>query len=119
MARLVLDLRLITLLLTIISLLLTAHHIKLLIWLILALAAMTYLPLRRWERIAPTLMRHPAILFVDLVLAATLLVLAGTDSPFVYFTVCTALLAGALYDWPGAAFFSVLLVASYWLAAEI
>lgn len=73
----------------------------------------SYAPVRWWSRFAPTLMRHPLYLGADLLLGAALLALAGVDSPFVYFTLSTALLAGVLYRRRGAAVFSLLLPATY------
>ncbi|HEX9546977.1 MAG TPA: histidine kinase [Acidimicrobiales bacterium] len=83
---------------------------------ILALVAAlstSYVPLRRWERLGPVLMRHPAYLAADTVLAIVILAVAGPTSPFFYFTLGTAVLAGLLYSWNGAAIFSALLLAGY------
>lgn len=119
LVRLVLDLRLVTLLLTLTTLLVNHHHVRPVVWPTLALAFMSYLPLRRWDQVAPVVMRHPLVLFADVCVAGAVLLLAGTDGPFVYFTLSTALLAGVLYGWIGASLFSALLLCEYWWAVSI
>jgi signal transduction histidine kinase len=80
----------------------------------LVLAALaSWLPLRYWEWLQPRLMRHPALLAGDLVLTLGILLLAGPESPFVYYTVSTAAIAGVAYGWIGAAYFAVLEAAGY------
>jgi len=71
------------------------------------------MPLRWWDRVGPALVRRPAYLAAELVLAALVLVLTGVQSPFFYFTLGTALLGGLVYGWAGAALFSVMLVGVY------
>ena len=68
------------------------------------------MPVLRWDRVGPVLVRHPSYLAGELVLAALILVLTGVDSPFFFFTLGTALLGGLVYGYPGAALFSVMLV---------
>jgi signal transduction histidine kinase len=68
----------------------------------------SYLLFRDWERFGPLLLRHPALLAVDMLFGAFLLVTATPVSPLGYVTVCTPLLAGLAYDWRGAALFAVL-----------
>jgi len=79
---------------------------------LLATAA-SFLPLLYWDRFSPMLLRHPAFLAGDLVLTMLILSVIGPDSPFFYFTLGTSLLSGVLYGAPGAAVFSVLLLATY------
>ena len=84
----------------------------------LALAAViSYLPLRHWDRIAGSLARHPAYLAVEVLLATLILAAAGARSPFFYFTLGTAALAGVIYGRRGAIPFSALLMAAYELVA--
>jgi len=79
----------------------------------------SFIPLRYWDRIGPMLVRHPAYFAAELVLATLILVLTGTDSPFFYYTLATALLGGLLYGWPGAIVFSPLLVGVYYWAWSV
>jgi signal transduction histidine kinase len=73
----------------------------------------SFVPLRFWDRVGPALVRSPAYLAAELVLAALILVLTGVQSPFFYFTLGTALLGGLVYGWAGAAVFSAMLVGVY------
>lgn len=79
----------------------------------------SFIPLKFWDRIGPVLVRHPAYFAAELVLATVILVLTGTQSPFFYYTLATALLGGLLYGWPGVIVFSPLLVAVYYWAASV
>jgi signal transduction histidine kinase len=110
----VLDVRLIALSLTFIGFALAGRGTG---WLALALLAAvfaSYVPLRRWHLVGPTLVRHPLFLGADAAFAVVMLALTGSTSPFFYFTVGTAALAGILYGGRGAALFSALLVLGYW-----
>ena len=80
---------------------------------ILVAAITTAIPLRYWDRVGPALVRHPAYLAAELVLAALILLLTGVNSPFFYYTLSTALLGGLVYGWPGAALFSAMLIGVY------
>jgi signal transduction histidine kinase len=73
----------------------------------------SYILLRYWDRIGPALVRHPAYLATEIVLATAILVATGVDSPFFYYTVGTALLGGLLYGWQGAILFSAMLFGVY------
>ena len=81
--------------------------------LLVVAAAASFVPLRWWDRVGPALVRHPAYLAAELMLAALILLLTPVQSPFFYFTLGTALLGGLLYGYAGAAVFSLLLVAVY------
>src|SRR5215218_4395449 len=119
LCQLVLDVRLIALGVTVIGLAVTGDRSG---WLTLALLVGllgSYLPLRRWQWIGPTLMRHPLLLGADVAFAVVMLALMGTTSPFFYFTVGTAMLAGILYGGRGAVVFSVLLVLGYWAVVAL
>jgi len=89
------------------------HETTLIVGAIIVLAIESYLPLRYWTRVRGSLVAHPALLVADLVVAETVLALIGPDSPFVYVTVGTALLAGVLYGPRGAAGVTVALVGAY------
>ena len=76
-------------------------------------AVTTAIPLRYWDRVGPTLVRHPGYLAGELVLATLILLMTGVNSPFFYYTLSTALLGGLIYGWPGAGLFSVMLIGVY------
>jgi signal transduction histidine kinase len=86
---------------------------QLLIVAILVAGLASFLPLRYWDRVGPSLVRHPAWLAAEIVLTALILVLTGVESPFFYYTLGTALLGGLLYGAPGAVVFSPILVGVY------
>ncbi|OON81495.1 sensor histidine kinase [Streptomyces tsukubensis] len=71
----------------------------------------SYAALRDWERVGPLLLRHPALLAVDLAAGSILLLTASPDSPLGYAAVCTPLLAGLLYGWRGSGVFTGLQLA--------
>jgi signal transduction histidine kinase len=114
LCRLIFDFRLIALLMTLIYIPHGDGHPLLVTLAAFVLVGSSVVPLLWWDRIGPIVMRHPAYLTADLVVATATLAMAGADSPFFYFTLGTALLAGILYAWTGAAFFSALLLAGYW-----
>ena len=62
----------------------------------------SYAVLRDWDRVGPRLLAHPALMALDLLFVATLLLTASPASPLAYATVCTPLLSGLLYGWRGA-----------------
>lgn len=67
------------------------------------LGSMTsYAMLRDWDRVGPRLLAHPALMALDLLFVATLLLTASPASPLAYASVCTPLLSGLLYGWRGA-----------------
>ncbi len=84
---------------------------------VIVAALISYVPLRHWERIAPSLSRHPAYLASEVLLATLILAAAGARSSFFYFTLATAALAGVVYGRRGALPFSALLIAAYELVA--
>ena len=69
-----------------------------------------YVLFRDWERFGPLLLRHPALLAVDTLCAAVLLIAGTTQSPLAYVTVSTPLLAGLVYGWRGSALFTTIQV---------
>jgi signal transduction histidine kinase len=86
---------------------------------LIAAAIASFLPLRYWSRVGPALVRHPAYLAAELVLATVILLFTGVQSPFFYYTLATALLGGLLYGWPGAALFSPMLVGVYFWVIDV
>lgn len=113
LCRLVLDLRLLAIAFTVLGMAGSGGGSG---WVTLALLLVmvtSYLPLRRWQRLGPELLRHPLYLGVDAALAVAILAVAGSSSPFFYFTVGTAILAGILYGRTGAVRFSAALILGY------
>ncbi len=80
-------------------------------------ALMSYLPIRHWDRIAASVARHPTYLTVEVLITTFVLAATGVRSPFFYFTLGTATLAGVIYGRRGAIPFSALLIAAYELVA--
>jgi signal transduction histidine kinase len=80
-------------------------------------AVVSYVPLRHWDRIAPSLLRHPAYLAGEIMFSALILGATGARSSFFFFTVGTAALAGIIYGRRGAIPFCLLLVSMFELVA--
>jgi signal transduction histidine kinase len=116
--RLILNVRAGILLVTLISLS-QARHRELTGAAIVVAAAVSLIPVLRWDKVGPAIVRHPSYLAGELVLAAAILVLTGVDSPFFFFTLGTALLGGLVYGYPGAALFSILLIVGYAYALHV
>jgi len=82
---------------------------------VLCIAAVaSFLPILFWDSYGPILLRHPSFLVCDLFISMGILTITGAESPFFYFTLGTALLAGVLYGWRGAGVLSVAMLAFYW-----
>ncbi len=111
--RWVLNLRLVAVVLTVAWVPYTGDARALVSAALVAAALVTLVPLLCWDRLVDTLMRHPLLVLGDLVLGTATLAVLGPTSPFLYYTVGTAVLAGVLYRWAGAALFSGLLLAAY------
>ena len=77
-------------------------------------AVASFLPILFWDRYGPILLRHPSFLVCDLFISMGILTITGAESPFFYFTLGTALLAGVLYGWKGAGVLSAAILAFYW-----
>jgi signal transduction histidine kinase len=106
------------LLLTLLSLM-GEDDIGLVAVLLVVSAAASFVPLRYWDRVGPTLVRHPAYLAAELMLTTLILLLTPVQSPFFYFTLGTALFGGLLYGYAGASVFSLLLVAVYLWSLDV
>lgn len=119
LGRLVLNFRLVTILLSVLYGLPDGVALPGLTAALLAALAVSFVPLLRWDRVAPVLMRHPVFLAVDLVLSVGILLFTGTEGPFLSYTLGTAFLAGVLYAWPGAVFFAALLTGGYVLVLTL
>lgn len=116
LVRLVLVFRALTLLITLV-LLPSPQRTPVVGLVVIAAALMMYVPLRRWDRIAVSLARHPLYLAGEVLLATLILAAAGVRSSFFFFTLGTAVLAGIIYGRRGAIPFSALLMAAYELVA--
>lgn len=106
------------LLLTLLSLM-GEDDIGLVAGLLVVSAFASFVPLRYWDRVGPTLVRHPAYLAAELMLTTLILLITPVQSPFFYFTLGTALFGGLLYGYAGAAVFSLLLVAVYLWSLDV
>jgi len=84
---------------------------------VLVAAVMTYVPLRSWDRIARSVARHPLYLTVELSFVMVMLVVSGAHGPFFYYTLATAVLAGAIYGRSGVLPFSIVLIGIYEIVA--
>jgi signal transduction histidine kinase len=116
--KLILAARAGVLLLTLVSL--TGEDDRNFVAILLVVAAVaSFVPLRYWDRVGPALVRHPAYLAAELMLAALILLLTPVQSPFFYFTLGTALLGGMLYGAAGATMFSLLLVIVYLWSLDV
>src|SRR5688572_6595536 len=89
-SKLVLTFRAGVLLVTVLSLP-DEDQINLVVAALLVAGITSFFPLRYWDRLGPALVRHPAYLAAEIVLATLILVLTGVESPFFYYTVGTAL----------------------------
>lgn len=118
LCRLVLNLRALALVLTTIYLP-NADDKGLVLVAILVASATTFVVLRRWERLADRLERRPSLFAGDLLFGCAILLLVGPGSPFFFYTLGTAALAGLVYGPPGGALFAALLVGSYFYALSI
>jgi signal transduction histidine kinase len=116
--RLILNVRAGVLIITLFSLR-EEEHRGLVVAAILVASVASLVPVLRWEKVGPVLVRHPSYLAGELVLAALILILTGVDSPFFFFTLGTALLGGLVYGYPGAALFSVMLIVVYAYAVHL
>lgn len=85
--------------------------------LVLVAAVMTYVPLRRWDRIAPSVARHPLFLTLEILFVLAVLVAAGAHGAFFYYSLATAALAGAIYGRRGVLPFSILFIGIYEIVA--
>lgn len=114
LCRMILVFRLATLLVTVLGLFDQPSRLGLLLLALAVALVASYLPLRRWERLAPTLEAHPALLGLDVLVAEGILLATGVDGPFFLYTLSTALLAGVVYRRTGATVFAGILLAAYY-----
>jgi signal transduction histidine kinase len=84
---------------------------------VIAAALLSYAPLRHWDRISPSISRHPMYMVVELAVSTLILAATGAHGPFFYFTLGTATLTGIIYGVQGIAVFSPALIALYEVVA--
>lgn len=72
----------------------------------------------RWDRVVPVVRRHPGLAALDVAVSLAVLAQAGTGSPFVAYTMTTAVLVGLLFTRAGAILLTTLLAVGYWLLAR-
>lgn len=116
LVRVLLVFRCLVLLVTVV-LLPSRQHTGIVAVAVIIAALISYVPLRHWDRIAPSLSRHPSYLASEVALATLILAAAGARSSFFYFTLGTAALVGVVYGRRGALPFAALLIAAYELVA--
>lgn len=114
LCRLIFNFRLIALTVVVLWLPSRVEDFGLLLGVLCGAAAASWLPILFWDRYGPILLRHPSLLVSDMFFSMGILTVTGADSPFFYFTLGTALLAGVLYRWKGAGVLSVAMLAFYW-----
>lgn len=114
LCRLIFNFRLIALTVVVLWLPSRVEDFGLLLGVLCGAAVASFLPILFWDRYGPILLRHPSLLVSDMFLSMAILTITGADSPFFYFTLGTALLAGVLYGWKGAGILSVAMLAFYW-----
>lgn len=81
----------------------------------LALVASTSVLALRWSVVVPLLRRHPGIAAADVAVSLLVLAQAGADSPFVAYTMTSAVLIGLLFTRVGAGLLTALLCSGYLL----
>lgn len=112
-AKVVLDLRMVAVLVTMLVLPMRGGEIEWLIVALLIAGIINFGLLWWWELLGSAAVRHPTWLAAELGLAALILAAAGPHSPFLYFTLGTAFLGGLFYGVAGTALFTTLLVGAY------
>lgn len=85
-------------------------------FLLLFVAAISWLSSRYWRYIAPRMAAHPLLLVLDMCLSFVVLGIGGTSGPFLLATLVTAAVAGLLYRWPGMLAVAGLQIACYYIS---
>ncbi|MBO0767416.1 MAG: hypothetical protein J2O48_01900 [Solirubrobacterales bacterium] len=85
---------------------------------VVALAS-SYVPLRHWDKVGATVSRHPIYLTGEVLVSMVILGATGARSPFFYFTLGTAAIAGVLYGRRGVIPFGFVLVGLYEVVALV
>lgn len=80
---------------------------------ITAAALASFVPLWFWHVLAPSMLRHPSWLALDVLTAVCIVIATGAEGPFLHFTLTTAALSGLLQGRRGALFTSIALVGGY------
>ncbi len=80
-----------------------------------ALVASTAILALRWTQVVPVVRRHPALAAADVAVSLLVLSQAGPQSPFVAYTMTTAVLIGLFFSRGGTVLLTTLLVSGYLL----
>lgn len=72
----------------------------------------------RWDRVVPVVRRHPGLAALDVAVSLVVLAQTGSGSPFVAYTMTTAVLVGLFFNRAGAVLLTALLSAGYLLLAR-
>ncbi len=118
LVRLLCDLRLAVLALAIVVEAVTRSSAVVLLVLLVAVA-FSYLPVRRWERMAEILARHPALQVLDVALATCLMLLASATNLMLIYALVTTVLGGLVFGRLGAVLAGGLLAANLLAAAAV
>lgn len=86
--------------------------------LLVALVASTCLLALRWAQVVSVVQRHPALSVVDVGVSLALLWHTGADSPFIAYTMTTAVLIGLFFSRVGAVLLTALLASGYLLVTR-
>jgi len=119
LCRLIFNFRLIALSVVVLWMPSQLEDFSLLLGVLCIAAVASFLPILFWDSYGPILLRHPTFLVCDLFISMGILTITGAESPFFYFTLGTALLAGVLYGWTGAGVLSVAILAFYWAGLSL
>jgi signal transduction histidine kinase len=81
---------------------------------LLVAALMSYIPLRSWDKVGPVVAQRPVLLGVDLAVSLSIYAVLGPESPFLLYTLGSALLGGVLFRETGAVVFSIAWLGGYY-----
>jgi signal transduction histidine kinase len=113
LCRLILDIRLFVLFLTIIWIGPSAAARPAVPVAIVLTALASFMPMWYWDRLAPSMLRSPTFIVTDVIVAVGLLTLTGAQGPALHFALTTAALGGLLRGRRGAALVALALIGGY------
>lgn len=118
LVRLLSDLRLATLALSILVEVLTERSPAAVVLMLLAVT-LSYLPLRRWETVSRLAARTPLVQLLDVVTATALLLVVSTTQLMLVYALATVVLGGLVFGRAGAMLSSGLMTANMLTAAVV
>jgi signal transduction histidine kinase len=101
LVRILCDLRLAMVALAVVAESLTTRSVTAMLALVVALP-LSYVPLRRWEAVAPRIRRMPLLVVLDVAYATTLLLLVNLPELMLLYALSTVLLGGLVFGRVGA-----------------